>query len=66
MQSYTQAEQFLLILFNLSTFDLVDCTILLQYLPTVRSMCTADKDVNVPDMLGKLMMNDVLVLRTRV
>jgi len=32
---------------------MVDCTILLQYLPTVRSVFTADEDVNVSDILGK-------------
>ncbi|XP_078057570.1 histone H2B 1/2-like [Mustelus asterias] len=37
---------------------MVDCPIMLQYLPTVRSVCTAGEDVNVPDILGKLMMDE--------
>jgi len=42
------------------------CTILFQYLSTVRSLFTADEDVNVPDNLRKLMRKEGLGLIERV
>ena len=48
------------------TFDMVGCTILLQYRSTVRSLFTANEDVDVPGNLRKLMRKEGLGLSERV